>query len=38
MREEVILDYINDRGIPPSPQSFENIIIEIVRQPIGGTG
>ncbi|OXV05138.1 hypothetical protein Egran_07094 [Elaphomyces granulatus] len=37
-QEEVILGYINDlsdRGMPPTPQILENIVIEIVKQPIG---
>lgn len=37
-QEEEIIGYINDlsdRGMPPTPQILENIIIEIVKQPVG---
>ena len=37
-QEEVVLQHISDlsdRGMPPTPQILENLIVEIVRQPIG---
>jgi hypothetical protein len=37
-QEEVILKHISDlseRGMHPTPQILENLIVEIVRQPIG---
>jgi hypothetical protein len=37
-QEEVLLHYISDlsdRGMPPTPQILENLIVEIVRKPIG---
>jgi hypothetical protein len=37
-QEEVILSHIStlsDRGMPPTPQILENLIVEIVRRPIG---
>ena len=37
-QEEVLLKHISDlsdRGMHPTPQILENLIIEIVRKPIG---
>ena len=37
-QEEVLLRHISDlsdRGMPPTPQILENLIVEIVRRPIG---
>jgi hypothetical protein len=36
-QEEVILSYIlslSDRGMPPTPQILENLVVEIARRPI----
>ena len=37
-QEEVLLKHISDlsdRGMPPTPQILENLVVEIVRRPIG---
>ena len=37
-QEEALLKHISDlsdRGMPPTPQILENLIVEIVRKPIG---
>ena len=37
-QEEVLLKHISnlsDRGMPPTPQILENLIVEIVQRPIG---
>jgi len=37
-QEEILLRHISDlsnRGMPPTPQILENLIVEIVRKPIG---
>jgi Tc5 transposase-like DNA-binding protein len=38
-QEEVLFDHIReltDRGIPPTPKILQNLVVEIVKHPVGG--